>query len=193
MKCWTNSDGVRECGDAVPPEYVQKPHEMLNAQGVTVKRVEASRPRAEIEAEQATRIAEEEAQREAARAARIAAEKDRILVSTYNSVTDLELARDGQLDHVQSQIRMTEVRIQKLRDSIDERVAHAARMERQGKPPTKALIDEIEQLTNQIQESSAFIRDKETELQAVREQFRADIDRYLQLRPEQGPNAARGQ
>ena len=27
IKCWTNNDGVRECGNAVPPEYAQQGHE----------------------------------------------------------------------------------------------------------------------------------------------------------------------
>ena len=24
MKCWTNNEGVKECGDTVPPEYTQQ-------------------------------------------------------------------------------------------------------------------------------------------------------------------------
>lgn len=190
MKCWTNSDGVRECGDTVPPEYAQEPHEMLNSQGIMVKRIEGSRSREEIEAEQQARIAEAEAAREAERAARIAAESDRILLSTYNSVEDLELARDGQLDHIESQIRMTEARIRKLQETIDQRVVEAARIERQGKAPPKVLTDEIDQLRNQIDESHAFISSKGTEFDSVTAQFDADIQRYRLLRP--GSSAARG-
>ena len=24
MKCWENSEGIKECGDKIPPEYIQK-------------------------------------------------------------------------------------------------------------------------------------------------------------------------
>ena len=26
MKCWTNNEGVRECGNSIPPEFAQKEH-----------------------------------------------------------------------------------------------------------------------------------------------------------------------
>ena len=29
IKCWTNDDGVRECGNTVPPKYAQKAHREL--------------------------------------------------------------------------------------------------------------------------------------------------------------------
>ena len=33
FKCWTNSDGVKECGQNVPPEYAQQGHEEVNSLG----------------------------------------------------------------------------------------------------------------------------------------------------------------
>jgi len=36
IKCWTNDDGVRECGNTVPPEYAQKSHRELTGEGITV-------------------------------------------------------------------------------------------------------------------------------------------------------------
>ena len=35
IKCWTNSEGVRECGNTIPPEYAQKSHEEVSEQGVS--------------------------------------------------------------------------------------------------------------------------------------------------------------
>ena len=40
FKCWTNSDGVRECGENVPPEYAQQGHEEINKLGITVDKQE---------------------------------------------------------------------------------------------------------------------------------------------------------
>ena len=33
IKCWTNNEGVRECGNAVPPEYAQKGHKEVSKSG----------------------------------------------------------------------------------------------------------------------------------------------------------------
>ena len=33
IKCWTNHEGIRECGTAVPPEFVQQGHQELSKQG----------------------------------------------------------------------------------------------------------------------------------------------------------------
>ena len=37
IKCWTNKDGVRECGESVPPEYAQKSHQELSDQGTVIE------------------------------------------------------------------------------------------------------------------------------------------------------------
>ena len=34
MKCWKNSDGVKECGDKVPPEYTQQGYQELGKGGI---------------------------------------------------------------------------------------------------------------------------------------------------------------
>ena len=34
MKCWTNSDGIKECGDKVPPEYTQQGYQELGKGGI---------------------------------------------------------------------------------------------------------------------------------------------------------------
>jgi hypothetical protein len=186
MKCWTNSDGIRECGDVIPPEYTQQSHETLNSQGITVEQVRASRTRAEIEAEQAEKHARETAERARKAKAERAAERDRILFSTYNSIADLEIARESQLEHIDTQISSTEKRIEKLEQAMAERVRRAAQMERQGRVPPDSLTSDIAGLRGQIDESRQFITDRREERSAVDAQFGADIERYLKLAPRTG-------
>lgn len=178
IKCWTNSEGVRECGDSIPPEYAQERHEEINSQGITVDRVEAAMSAEEVEAKRREARAAEAAAREQARQA----ERDRVLLDTYTSVTDLELARDGQIDHIESQIRITEDRIEKLQRNLDDKIGRAAEVERRGKTPPPNLIAEIDNLQSQIDESEAFISSKERERELVKEQFVDDIRRYRELK-----------
>lgn len=191
MKCWTNSDGIRECGDVIPPEYTQQSHETLNAQGITVEQVRASRTRAEVEAEQAERLARAAAERARKAKAERAAERDRILFSTYNSIDDLEIARASQIEHIDTQISSTRKRIEKLEQTMAERVRRAAQMERQGRVPPDSLTREIAGLRAQIDESRQFISDRREERRAVDAQFGADIERYLKLSPQTGDARSR--
>ena len=35
IKCWTNKDGVRECGNVVPPEYSQESHTTISLRNLS--------------------------------------------------------------------------------------------------------------------------------------------------------------
>ncbi len=39
IKCWTNSDGVRECGNIVPQEYTQGGHDEIDTEKFVKRRV----------------------------------------------------------------------------------------------------------------------------------------------------------
>ena len=94
FKCWTNNEGVKECGNAVPPEYAQQGHEVMNKHGVA------------RESKKAKTLEELAAEREAeklAAAAAVEQEKraklDRVLLDTFTSEDDMVLTRDGQIAH----------------------------------------------------------------------------------------------
>ena len=70
IKCWTNAEGNRECGDKVPPEYSRKGHEVRTEDGIVVDQVDAAaspeeiqRQLAEQEAAEKQRILDEEQRR----------------------------------------------------------------------------------------------------------------------------------
>src|SRR3990172_1708840 len=81
LLCWTNSDGVKECGDKLPPEYAQEGHEVLNKSGRVVK--ETERVKTEEELAEAKKQAAIKAA--AAKAAKEQAAKDKILLDTFSS------------------------------------------------------------------------------------------------------------
>lgn len=177
IKCWTNHDGVRECGNVVPPEFAQQGHETLSKQGITTDSTEAAKTLEELEAERAA------AERE--RQARLAEEKrrqtDRVLLDTFASEDDLVLTRDGQIAHLDSQIRLVESHIEKLQANLDKRIERAAEVERRGEQPSEEMIKNIESVRDQIAENEEFIATKRQEQQAIRERFAADIARFREL------------
>ena len=181
FKCWTNADGVRECGEKVPPEYAQQGHEEVNKLGITVKQQE----RAKTEDE----IAEEKRQQERDRQqARIQAEKDnrdRILLETFSSTDDIEMTRDGKIAALETAINLTEKRNGKLQEDLDVLMARAALQERKGKQPSEVLVKDIQSLRRQMDNNKQFIEDKRVEQDAMYDEYDAYIKRFLELNPEQ--------
>ena len=70
IKCWKNHEGVRECGNVVPPEFAQEGHEEKSKSGRTIGaqgRAQSAEELAAEKAEQATKAAAAEAANAAAK------------------------------------------------------------------------------------------------------------------------------
>jgi hypothetical protein len=178
IKCWKNSEGVRECGNAVPPEYAQKSHETVSKQGITKDVAGAAKTMEELEAERAAAAAA----REEAAAAALRRQADRVLLDTFASEDDLVLTRDGQIAHLDSQIRLVTGHIEKLQSNLDQMIERAADIERRGEKPSEEMIKNIDNVRGQIAENEAFIATKQAEQEAIRARFDADIERFRELK-----------
>lgn len=178
MKCWTNNEGVRECGDKVPPEFAQKGHQEINKGGIITKEKERAKTPEELEEEQ--RLAKLEQERLAAEAEQ--KEQDAVLLKTFTSVGDIERIRDERISAIESTIKLTGVRIKKIQGSVDKLIETAAVAERSGKAPPEALLKDIESLRRQITNNNKFIEDKRAEQEVIRESHALDIARYKKLK-----------
>lgn len=180
IKCWTDKDGNRACGDSVPPQYSQQGHEVLNQQGIVIRQQSAAKTPAQLAAERKKR--EQEAV--AARKREAQAKRDRVLLDTFSSVDDIQLARDGKVSAIQSQIKLTQGQLEKLQHSLDNAIQGAAQMEREGKEPSKQIKGNIASIRRQIAENQQFIVSKRAEQQQVRAKFAAYIKRFKELQAE---------
>ena len=177
FKCWTNHEGIRECGNKVPPEFAQQGHQEISSQGM-------------IKSEQArTKTSEELA--EEARLAAIEAEKlkleeeqarqDKILLDTYTDVDGIEKKRDEDIATIQSRINLANKRRKKIQQDLDKRIKAAAAEERSGRAPNKNLLKDIESLKRQVKNNEKFIADKRKEQEAVKASYAKYIDRFNTL------------
>lgn len=180
IKCWTNDEGVRECGESVPPKYSQKQHQELNERGMVIREKERAKSEEELreEARQAAIEAEKQRQREEQ------AKQDRILLFTYSKIEDIELARDDQLAAIKANIKVTEKRNEKIQEDLDKRIADAAAAERAGNEPNKALLKDIESLKRQIRNNERYIEKREEEIREIEEEYGAKIERFRELKGE---------
>ena len=182
IKCWTNKEGVRECGNAVPPEFAQQAHEEKSASGMTIKRTERSKTPEEIAAARAEQEALAKKQAEIAAIAHKQAAADKVLLATFSSEDDLVLARDGQMANVESQKKLAESRITKLQKSLDQLISKAADRERRGQRVPSEISKEIANLRGEIADQKNFIVAKDTDALKLKGKFEADLARFRELK-----------
>jgi hypothetical protein len=178
MKCWTNNEGGRECGDTVPPEYAQKGHQELGKSGVV--REETERALTDEELDEQKRLDAIKAEED-----RIAAEqkkKDDVLLKTFSSVEDIERARDERLTSLDAAIKLTQARNEKIQEDLDRRIKNAAAAERSGKTPSESLLNAIESLKRQLKNNNAFIEGKRKEQEEIKEAHAKDIEHFKKLK-----------
>ena len=116
MKCWTNSDGVKECGDKVPPEYTQKGYQELSKGGIVTDETDKVKTKEELkkeklEAEATARQKEKEKNKKSL---------DKMLLETFNSIDEISLAKEEKLKALESTIKITRKRIIKLQYQLDD-------------------------------------------------------------------------
>ena len=182
IKCWTNNEGVRECGNSVPPEYAQKSHRELSDTGVTLGTTDRAKSKEElkIEREEAARIAAIEA--EEARKLRERKAKDRVLLSTFTTEKELMLAHEGAVAAIDIRIDHTQKILKQLETSLEQLHAKAAKLERSGKAITPELKQRIAKVEKQLDESHHFIEKRRVQKAELAAQFEEDLSRYRELK-----------
>ncbi len=180
-KCWTNDEGVRECGQSVPPEYSQQRIEILNDQGVVIDVEEPAKTPEQLEAEK--RAADQrrlEKQQEAEQQRR-----DRILLNTFTTERDLKLYYQDKTAALQSLIDLTRASNEALREKLVDLQKQAANQERRGKELSEDLLDRMEQVKRRIANNKIFMAEKAQELDSLQKQFEAELARFRKLKSAQ--------
>ena len=178
IKCWKNKEGVRECGNIVPPEYAQQGSETKDKFGVTIGTTGRAKTMQELDVERAANREQEVAAEEAKK--REAA--DRVLLDTFTTEDDMILTRDGQVAHLDSQIHLVQSHIEKLQKNLDQMIERAAEIERRGEKPGAEVVKNIDDVRTQITDNHKFIDTKHLEQGSIRARFDRDIARFRELK-----------
>ena len=178
IKCWHNQDGVRECGNVVPPEYAQQGSETKDKFGVTIGATGRAKTMEELAAERAVGKSKEQA----AEAVKKRAAQDRVLLDTFATEDDMVMTRDGQIAHLKSQIHLVESHIEKLQKNVDQMIERAAETERRGEKPAVEVVNNIDNVRGQIRDNHNFIETKRREQDRIRTRFETDIARFRELK-----------
>jgi len=173
-KCWTGADGVRECGDIVPPGQGGDGVSVYGSGGGKPIRQEAPTPSpADLE-----RVRVESQAQEQARTQR---EADDALRAKYRSEAELNAALGDALATLDrlSEIDRSNMRHQELRRGGLR--AKAADLERAGQMIPPDLAADIDKADRSIRDSQAALQEKEARKEELRRQYARKIERFRQL------------
>ena len=178
MKCWVNHEGIHECGNRVPPEYIQQGYLEIDKEGIVREIKERAKTPAELaEARQLAALqAAEQKQKEELQA------RNRVLLQTFSSVSDIERARDDRVTALEAAIKLVGIRNENIRLNLNEYIKKAADSQRMGQTPAPSLLEDIEALRRQISNNSRFIDEKRAEQEQIRQAHALDIERYKRLK-----------
>ena len=180
--CWKNHEGVRECGNAVPPEFAQKSIERKSSMGLTVEKTERAKTQEELDNERTKTERMRQKKREADRLAAEQARKDRVLLQTFTTEEDLRLATDGKIAVIDSRVKHSKQLTAKFEKTRDEMQGEAAQFERRGKKVPPELTKKIDDIQSQIDNNLAQIAKRNQERLHVQQQYETDLARYRELK-----------
>ena len=180
---WTDRNGVVQYGDKIPPEYANVDRSVLNDQGVHVGFEEG-----EITAEERAVIDARERALEAERLAKAdTARRDRMLLDTYLSVSDIEDLRNRRLELLESQIKVTELYLGNLRKRLVGLQAEASDFKPYTTRPDAPQVPEnlaldIRRTTASISLYEQTLSRTRADQEALRSSFDEDIARFRELK-----------
>jgi hypothetical protein len=175
---WVDENGQIRYGDRVPPQYAKKSNETLNKQGVVIDKKAAAKTKHQIAEEQ--RLAKVKAEQERKRQEQ--AHLDRILLDTFTNEDEMILTRDGKIEAIEAEIRVTKSRTEKIKQRLAEQKLRAANLERAGKAVPQKLQRNIREARRQIHYNSEYVANRRKAQQAIRKTFEVDINRFRALK-----------
>lgn len=175
---WVDAEGKVHYTDTLPPEAVDQARDEISRSGTTVNRVERA-----LTAEE--RAAQEAEAAENARLAAIKAEQDKMdaaLTGSYATEADLARAYRERFDLLDQSLEAARVGIRSQERSLEEQLAHAAALERGGKPVPATVQSSIAAARKQVEDQREYLRRRETELQNLQAEYDRILQRYRLLK-----------
>jgi hypothetical protein len=175
---WVDDEGHTHYSDKLPPSETKRARTHLDKRGVTVDHVDAAKTPEQIRqaAEEARLRQEQELLAEKQRA------EDRVLLRTFRTTDDIEMAREGQIQAVDTYIRVTQANIKRLKNTLSDMQKNAADRELSGQTVSSRYLKDIETKRQALKDAYQSIVDREREKNRIRQSFATDLKRFRELK-----------
>lgn len=175
---WRDAAGALHYSDSLPADALQYGYEIVNSQGMVVKRVERAKT-AEEKAVAKAELAKAQAEREAADAR---VRTDNQLLSAYPAESDLKRAQQQKLELLEQQVSAARISLRGQEQALTDQLAHAAEVERSGKPLPEGQARQLAETQKQVDAQRAAVAKRENEHATAAARFEAEAARYRELK-----------
>ena len=174
---WRDAEGNLHYSDTLPSDAGKRGYDIVNAQGIVVRRVEPAKTPEELAIAKAAAAKEQASRHEAEARVR----KDQQLLAAYPTEQELLQAHEQQLQLLQQNIQSAEAGLQNQERSLAEQLGHAADIERDGKPIPQRVADQISVVRRQIEAQHGVIERQHAEFAEAKRDFAAELELYRSL------------
>jgi hypothetical protein len=171
---WRDGQGNLHYDDVLPEEAFKYGYDVVNGNGIVVKHVDRARTPEERAADKAA--ADKAASLQRARDEEM--RKDQQMIAAYPTEQDLQNAQREQLVVIDQTVEATQASLQNQEKSLSEMLAHAADLDRTGKPVPLTLQQQIDTLRVSIEKQKAYIVGKNEEKTSSAKRFEAELAHY---------------
>ena len=187
IKCWTNKDGIHECGYTVPPEYSQQRIEIMKDRGIKIGVKEAAKTKEQLEEDaRLAKLKQEELQRQ-----KEAHLQDTILLNTFTTERDLKISYDDKIEVIKGTIEITTSGNRILQKKLEAVQKKAANYERAGETAPEEVLNQMNNLKRQIKDNEIYSANKQEEIKALNLKYEADLKRFRELKGIKPTNSAK--
>jgi hypothetical protein len=176
---WTDKDGNVHYSQTIPAEAVEAARDEISMNtALTVDRVErALTPEEREAAEAAAAVAAEEA-----KLLQDAANRDRVLLTSYPNEEELRRAFGERVQLQRETVRTTQVAIESDRQSLAALLRHAADLELNDTSVDRRTAENIVQVHGELVRQMASLSTQQAESDALALEMEATVARYRELR-----------
>jgi len=172
---WVDEKGVTHYGDSIPPQYAGRNSTELNRQGHAVKRNKTTNTQAKTLIEAETKLSIEQKRHDSA------------LLATYTTEQEFDLARDRNLQTDQAAVEGLNQRMEAVKERMAASKNLADGFVQRKKPVSPNITQSLKEQQDEIGKVEAQIAEKQKIMEATRQRFETDKQRFIQLKL--NPNA----
>lgn len=175
---WRDAAGNLQYSDSLPTEAAKYGYEVVNPQGVVVKRVERAKTASEQAAAKAAAATAQAEKSKIAESTRV----DEQLLSGYPEESDLKRTQQQKLEMLDQQIIAAQIGLRSQEQVLADLLGRAAEEERNKKPLSDAQARQLAKMRKQVDDQRLAVERRQAEREAAVSSFESETARYRELK-----------
>lgn len=171
---WVDAEGEVHFSDQVPPDQVQHRRETLNDKARVVDVVEKAKTPEQLEQQRRLDALRKEQEKIIAKQA----SDDKVLLTTYRTVADIERALDSKRLEFEGGKKAIEANLKRYEQQLSQQLQEAATHERNARKVPEKLLQDIAASKRQIEATQLEITRHDVDRQKIEKSFQADMARF---------------